>query len=74
MSDNNDVAAMFELLRSELLKPGKNSLFFVANSDQELLLVKKKIGDELVWALPKDEDCEAFAKKLADHIKQEAGK
>ena len=28
MSDTNDVAAMFELLRSELLKPGKNKTVF----------------------------------------------
>lgn len=70
----SDVAALIELLRSELLRPGKDSLFFLANSDQELLLVKKKVGDHLVWALPTEEDFTAFALKLANHLKQEGSK
>lgn len=70
----SDVAALIELLRSELLRPGKDSLFFLANSDQELLLVKKKVGDHLVWTLPTEEDFTAFALKLANHLKQEGSK
>lgn len=67
----NDVATMLELLRTELLRDSKNSMFYVANSKQELLLVKKRVGNELVWALPKEEDFKNFEQKLVDYIIEE---
>ena len=67
----NDAATILELLRTELLRTGKDSMFYVANSDQELLLVKKKIGDKQVWALPEEADFKDFEQKLADYIKKE---
>ena len=70
----DDVATVLEVLRTELLRDQSNSLFFVANSNQELLLVKKKINGELVWALPKEDDFKAFEAKIINYIKEQASK
>lgn len=69
--NQSDVATMLEILRTELLRDGKDSMFFIANTDQELLLVKKRINGKLVWALPEETDFQAFGKKIANYIQKQ---